>query len=61
MIIKHLVQAFIVSFLICIPANAQVARQQNASEDPESLRQVLAHQPDYTAIQQFLFSEGFRG
>jgi len=61
MIIKHLVQAFIVSFLICIPANAQIARQQTASEDPESLRQMLANQPDYTAMQQFLFSEGFGG
>jgi hypothetical protein len=61
MIIKHLVQAVIVSFLICVPANAQVARQQTASEDPESLRQMLANQPDYTAMQQFLFSEGFGG
>jgi hypothetical protein len=61
MIIKHLIQALMVSFLICVPANAQVARQQTASEDPESLRQMLANQPDYTAMQQFLFSEGFGG
>ena len=61
MIIKRLVQASIVSFLICAPANAQVARQQTPSEDPESLRQMLANQPDYTAMQQFLFSEGFGG
>jgi hypothetical protein len=61
MIMKHLVQAFIVSFLICVPAHAQVARQQPASVDPESFRQMLANQPDYTAMQQFLFSEGFGG
>ena len=39
----------------------QVARQQTASDDPESLRQMLANQPDYTAMQQFLFSEGLGG
>ena len=58
---KLLVEALIVSFLICVSANAQVARQQTQSEDPESLRQMLATQPDYTAMQQFLFSEGFGG
>jgi hypothetical protein len=61
MIIKHLVQALIVSFLICVLANAQIAHQRTASEDPESLRQILANQPDYTAMQRFLFSEGFGG
>jgi hypothetical protein len=61
MIIKHLVQGFIVSFLIWFPASAQLVRPSTASADPESLRQMLAHQPDYTAMQQFLFSEGFGG
>ena len=37
------------------------AQTKNLSEDPESLRQMLAHQPDYTAIGQFIFSEGFGG
>jgi len=59
MIIKHPVRVFIVSFLICVSANAQVARLQTAVADPESLRQLLANQPDYTAMQQFQFSEGF--
>jgi len=59
MILRYLVPAFIASLLICVPA--QVGRQQTASEDPQSLRQMLATQPDYTAMQQFLFSEGFGG
>jgi hypothetical protein len=61
MISKNIGPAFIVSLLICGLANAQVVRQQTISEDPESLRQMLANQPDYTAMQQFLFSEGFGG
>lgn len=59
--IEKLVQATTVSLLICILANAQVVRQQYTSEDPESLRQMLANQPNYTAQQQFLFAEGFGG
>jgi len=58
---KYLVQAFMVSLLICVLANAQVVCQQTAAEGPESLRQMLAKQPNYTAMQQFLFSEGFGG
>ena len=61
MFIRHLAQAFLVSLLICVLANAQVAHQQTSLEDPESLRQMLANQPDYTAMQQFMFSEGFGG
>ena len=34
---------------------------QTASDDPESLRQMLKTQPDYTAEQRFAFSEGFGG
>src|SRR6185369_3010405 len=59
--VKNIIQAITVSLQICVLANAQVVRQQTPSEDPESLRQMLATQPDYTAMQQFLFSEGFGG
>ena len=45
----------------CSVINGQAARQPNAAESPENLRQILANQPDYTAIMQFLFSEGFGG
>lgn len=39
--------------------SGQVINQQSISE--ESLRQMLANQPDYTAIEQTTFSEGFGG
>ena len=59
--IKNVVQAFTVSLLICVLANAQAVDQQSTSEDPESLRQMLANQPNYTALQQFFFTEGLVG
>jgi hypothetical protein len=43
---------------LCIFVYAQT---RSVTEDPESLRQMLAHQPDYTAMGQFIFSEGFGG
>jgi hypothetical protein len=48
--IKNIAQAFTVSLVVCILAGAQVVRQQSTSEDPESLRQMLANQPNYTAV-----------
>lgn len=59
--INNIVQAFTVSLLICILANAQAVNQQSLLEDPESLRQILANQPDYTAMQQVFFTEGLVG
>jgi hypothetical protein len=35
--------------------------QSPESNDPVFLRQLLANQPDYTAVQQFIFDEGFGG
>jgi len=51
MSIKNIVQAFTVSLVVCILADAQVVRQQSTPEGPESLRQRLANQPNYTAVQ----------
>lgn len=48
-------------FSLCVIADAQTVGRAGASEDPESLRQILARQPNYTATQQFTFSEGFGG
>ena len=59
--IQNIVQAFTVSLLIFILANAQAANQQSNSEDSESLRQILANQPNYTAMQQFFYTEGLVG
>ena len=59
--INNIVQAFTVSLLVCILANAQAVNQQSISEDPESLRQILANQPDYTAMQQVFLTEGLVG
>ena len=47
-----------VSLLFTI--GAQTSPQQNRN-DSASLRQILATQPDYVAVQQFIFSEGFGG
>src|ERR1044072_417395 len=55
MSIKNIVQAFTVSLVVCILACAQDTRQQGTSEDPESLRQMLARQPDYTAVRRESF------
>ena len=52
-----IIAAFLLPFLFVL-ANAQTV---SVADDPESLRQMLAKQPDYTATQQFLFSEGFGG
>ena len=46
----------LVSVFLCVCASAQTPR-----DDPQSLRQMLTTQPDYTAIQRFAFSEGFGG
>lgn len=54
---RFIITAFILPFLF-MPTHAQTV---SVADDPESLREMLAKQPDYTATQQFLFSEGFGG
>ena len=44
----------LVSVFLCVCASAQTPH-----DDPQSLRQMLTTQPDYTAIQRFAFSKGF--
>lgn len=56
--IKNVVRAFTASLVVCALAEAQVTRRQSAPEDPESLRQILANQPDYTAVRWDFFSRG---
>ena len=43
----------LISLCLCVFANAQTVK---VSEDPESLRQILAHQPNYIATQQSFYS-----
>lgn len=59
--IGNLIAAFFISLSLCVLVEAQVASPPITSGDSEGLRQILANQPNYTAIQQFLFSEGFGG
>ncbi|HEY3026002.1 MAG TPA: hypothetical protein VGJ55_07625, partial [Pyrinomonadaceae bacterium] len=47
-----------ISLCLSVFANAQTVK---VSEDPESLRQILAHQPNYIATEKSLFSEGTEG
>jgi hypothetical protein len=62
MSIKKIVQAFTASLVVCLLACAQGISPQGASEDPESLRQMLARQPDYTAVRrEFFLTEGSGG
>ena len=55
---KEIVTIAFILPLWFVLANAQTVSVAN---DPVSLRQILAKQPDYTATQQFHFSEGFGG
>ena len=62
MSVEKIVQALTASLVVCILACAQGARQQGTSEDSESLRQMLARQPDYTAVRREAFlTEGSGG
>lgn len=56
--IKNIVRAFTASLVVCTLAGAQVVRQQSTSEDPESLRRMLANQPDHTAVRWDFLSIG---
>lgn len=58
--IRNVMLALIILWT-CSAINAQVGRQPNVSESPANLRQMLASRPDYTAVMQFSFSEGFGG
>ena len=59
---KIISATFTISLLACVGARAQeVARRPGVSVSPESARRMLAAQPDFTAMQQFFFSEGFGG
>ena len=44
----------LISLFLCVFANAQT---EKVSEDPESLRQILAHQPNYIATQKSSYSD----
>ncbi len=48
----------LVSLCLCVFANAQTVK---VAEDPESLRQILAHQPNYIATEKSFYSEGSEG
>lgn len=56
--IKNIARAFTVSLAVCMLADAQVVRRRGTSEDPESLRRMLANQPDHTAVRWDFFSVG---
>ncbi len=51
----------LLSFVTFTFVNGQTHTQKITSEKSISLRQILVSQPDYTAIEQTLFSEGFAG
>ena len=48
----------LIALFLCVFANAQTGKM---SEDPESLRQILAHQPDHIATQQSYYSDSTEG
>ena len=48
----------LIALSLCVFANAQTVK---VSEDPESLRQMLAHQPNYIATQQAYYSDSTEG
>jgi len=47
--------------MISLVAFILASAQLSYPDESESLRQMLAYQPNYTATQQFVFSEGFGG
>ena len=46
---------------LCVLASPQVSDQPGLAGDSETLRKILLNQPNYTAVRQFIFSEGFGG
>jgi hypothetical protein len=58
---EKIILALIILLSLCVLAGAQVSKQSGLAEDSESLRRILINQPNYTAVQQFIFSEGFGG
>ncbi|HEX8091079.1 MAG TPA: DUF4412 domain-containing protein [Blastocatellia bacterium] len=59
--ISQVPAALVVLLALCVLAGAQVSNQPGQPGDAETLRQILVNQPNYTAVQQFIFSEGFGG
>lgn len=56
--IKNIVRAFTVSLVVCILADADTVSRQSTSADPESLRKMLANQPNHTAVRRdFVLTE----
>ncbi|HUS12559.1 MAG TPA: DUF4412 domain-containing protein [Pyrinomonadaceae bacterium] len=55
---RNLISCFVILVFLCGCATAQTTA---SSEDADSLRMMLSNQPDYTATQRFVFSEGFGG
>ena len=55
--LRNTITALALSLVAFILAGAQIP----SPDEPEALRQMLTNQPDYTATQQFSFSEGFGG
>lgn len=49
------------SVLLAAFATAQALGQKDESKDSASVRLMLSNQPNHTAMQQFVFSEGFGG
>jgi hypothetical protein len=57
----EVIMALIGFLALCVCAGAQVSNQTGLAGDSETLRRILVNQPDYTALRQFLFSEGGGG
>jgi hypothetical protein len=58
---KQLLLSFFLIVLSFTFIKSQVANENIISKDDLYLRQMLANQPDYTAIEQTIFSEGIGG
>lgn len=58
---RNIVFVLIILFSCADTIWAQVTRPPAISESSENLRQILASQPDYTAVMKFFFSEGVGG
>jgi hypothetical protein len=58
---KNVISSLLVLLLALTFINAQVTDNLSIKVNSSSLRQILATQPDYTATEQTIFSEGFGG
>lgn len=58
---RKIITLFVAPVFLCALADAQVVRHSSGVESPDVLRQILATQPNYIAIKQFIFSEASGG